>query len=125
MAKAITYGDDTLTPNPNTSTPTLPSVPQKFATTDVGQPILDFIPAKSTLTITKDIAIKWGPNEVLPTHQISADLDSERQLVIDDFQATGNTKGGYAIQSLPVDYKGQNGEGDKYFTDGKIAVIQL
>src|SRR5262249_52749188 len=47
---------------------------QTFASSDVGQPILDFIPVKSKLTITKDITIKDLNVQVNASHTYDGDL---------------------------------------------------
>ena len=38
---------------------------------------------------TRDVRVELAKTDHLPTHQISPDADSERNLVIDDLQATG------------------------------------
>src|SRR5262249_51914327 len=54
--------------------PATPQTTQKFASTDVGQPILDFIPVKSTLIIAKDITIKDLSVQVNVAHSYVGDL---------------------------------------------------
>jgi subtilisin family serine protease/subtilisin-like proprotein convertase family protein len=55
-------------------TSTIFSSDQTFASTDVGQPILDFIPVKSTIKITKDITIKDLNVQVNASHTYVGDL---------------------------------------------------
>lgn len=77
------------------------------------------------IAATKDVALRMGPSDRLPTHQISPDLDAERQLVVDDFSATGHVALRHALQVLPRGYKGTNGPGDEYYTDGRVEVLEL
>lgn len=77
------------------------------------------------IAATKDVAIKFGPEDKLPTHQISPDIDAEREMVVKDFQRTGLVAMRYALQSLPPDYRGKNGGDDEYFTDGQVVVLEL
>lgn len=74
---------------------------------------------------TKDVAIKWGPSDRLPTHQVAPDIDSERELVVNDFLRSGHVALRYQIQSLTSPFHGVNGTDDQYFTDGKVEVLEL
>ena len=74
---------------------------------------------------TKDVAIKLGPGAVLPTHQISPFIDDERQLVVDDFLKAGHVAMRYQLQSLEPNFRGVNGGGDEFITDGKVEVLEL
>jgi hypothetical protein len=74
---------------------------------------------------TKDVAVKWNYKELAPTHQISPDIDAERQVVVDDFLKSGQIKLRYQLQSLPENYKGTNGGGDEFYTDGRVEVLEL
>lgn len=77
------------------------------------------------IAATKDVAIKFGPGDKLPTHQISPDIDAEREMVVQDFTRTGLVAMRYHLQSLPPNYRGKNGGDDEYFTDGKVEVLEL
>jgi hypothetical protein len=77
------------------------------------------------IAATKDVAVKWNYKELAPTHQISPDIDAERQVVVDDFLNAGQVKLRYQLQSLPENYKGVNGGGDEFYTDGKVEVLEL
>lgn len=77
------------------------------------------------IAATKDVAVKWNYKELAPTHQISPDIDAERQVVVDDFRESGQIKARYQVQSLPQGYKGINGGGDEFFTDGRVEVLEL
>jgi hypothetical protein len=77
------------------------------------------------IAATKDVAVKWNYKELKPTHQISPNIDGERQMVADEFIKAGQVKLRYQLQSLPVDFKGANGGGDEFYTDGKVEVLEL
>lgn len=77
------------------------------------------------IAATKDVAIRMGIGDKMPTHQISPDIDAERQLVVDDFLASGQVALRYQVRSLPAGYKGKNGPGDEYYTDGLVEVLEL
>lgn len=74
---------------------------------------------------TEDIAVKLGPGAKLPTHQISPFIDDERQLVVDDFLKSGHVAMRYQLQSLEPNFRGVNGGGDPFATDGKVEVLEL
>lgn len=74
---------------------------------------------------TEDVAIKLAPGELLPTHQISPFIDNERQLVVDDFLKSGHVAMRYQLQSLEPGFRGVNGGGDEFQTDGKAEVLEL
>lgn len=74
---------------------------------------------------TEDIAIKMGPGDRLPTHQISPFIDDERQYVVDDFLKSGHVAMRYQLQALEPNFRGVNGGGDPFTTDGKVEVLEL
>ena len=74
---------------------------------------------------TEDVAIKLGPGAKLPTHQISPFIDDERQKVVDDFLKTGHVAMRYQLQALEPGFRGVNGGGDHFTTDGKVEVLEL
>ena len=69
---------------------------------------------------TKDIAVYW--NRTRPTHRIDPD---ERALVVEDWLATGLVARKSAYVSTAPGYRGINGEGDPFVTDGKVIVLEL
>jgi hypothetical protein len=77
------------------------------------------------IAATKDVAVKWNYKSMLPTHQISPDIDAERQLVVNDFLKSGQVKLRYQLQSLAPEFKGSNGGGDEFYSDGKVEVLEL
>ena len=72
---------------------------------------------------TKDVGVYW--NKTHTTHRIDPDIDEERQLVADDWVATGAVARMSAYMSTEPGYKGLNGEGDPYVTDGRVFVLEL
>jgi hypothetical protein len=74
---------------------------------------------------SKDVSIKRQPGSPLPTHRIDPDLDAERKLVVDDLAARGPLARRYQLRTLPENFKGQNGGGDVFFTDGRVEVLEL
>ena len=56
------------------------------------------------------------------THQISADIDKERNKVVTDAHQSGVLTGFYWIDQFHPERQGYNGGGDPYFTDGRLAV---
>lgn len=74
---------------------------------------------------SRDVAIKLVPGKLETTHQISPDLDAERQLVVDDFLKSGHVTARYQLQALSPDFHGMNGDMDEYFTDGQVEVLEL
>jgi hypothetical protein len=59
------------------------------------------------------------------THHVDADLDAERDLVIDDLGAAGLLSSTSLMDGIGPTDDGRNGGGDRYFTDGKILVGTL
>lgn len=56
------------------------------------------------------------------THHISADVDAERDKVIEDLQTAGMIERTYWIDRFQEKLTGHNGGGDPYHTDGRLAV---
>ena len=57
------------------------------------------------------------------THRISADLDKERDLLVEDLVRAGMSKAIYQVTGVGPTLNGRNGGGDRYFTDGEIKVV--
>lgn len=76
------------------------------------------------ISATKDTGVKWVNGHV--THRIHPDLDSERQLVVQDLQKTGWVGQQEMVPLHPAGFSGQNGERDPYFSrDGLCALMVL
>jgi len=70
-------------------------------------------------TASLDTGIKW-----FITHQISPDIDTERELILTDLTNTGLIKNVEKIKLVdPI--LGQNFSGDQFFTDGQAYIINL
>ncbi len=56
------------------------------------------------------------------THHISAAIDPERDKIIDDIRAAGDLSEVYWIDDFQEPSQGKNGGGDRWHTDGRLAV---
>ncbi len=59
------------------------------------------------------------------THHIDADIDAERDLIIQDLVAAGRVSATYQVAGVGPTLIAHNGGGDPYFTDGEIVVARL
>jgi len=69
-------------------------------------------------TASFDKNIKWGGI----THAIAPDIDTERDLVLSDFQ-NANTLEYHKVTQFVTPGLGKNLSGDQFFTDGKIYIL--
>jgi hypothetical protein len=56
------------------------------------------------------------------THHIAADVDVERDRVIDDLRRTGQIRTVFQVTGVGATFLGRNGGGDPYHTDGELDV---
>ena len=56
------------------------------------------------------------------THHIDANIDAERDKILDDVRRTGDLSEAYWIDRFQEKLQGKNGGGDRYHTDGRLAV---
>jgi hypothetical protein len=56
------------------------------------------------------------------THHIAADVDKERDHLFDNLKQTGELSEQYYVDDFHPRREGRNGGGDRWFTDGKLAV---
>jgi hypothetical protein len=56
------------------------------------------------------------------THHISADIDAERDTLMHDLEAAGWVTERFFVTGVGPTLDGHNGGGDRYYTDGEIAV---
>ncbi len=71
-----------------------------------------------------DVSIKAeGIFRFPPTHAIDADIDAERDLLVDDLVKTGAKLRGYV--QMQNSFAGANAFGDEYKTDGRAAVVEI
>jgi undecaprenyl-diphosphatase len=68
--------------------------------------------------ISLDEGMKWGGL----THQISPDIDTERELLFTDLQNSGMLKS-FKKEQLVKPTLGENFSGDQFFTDGKTYIL--
>lgn len=56
------------------------------------------------------------------THHISADVDAERDRLIENLQSSGSLAESYAIDDFHEPPEGRNGGGDPWHTDGRLRI---
>jgi len=56
------------------------------------------------------------------THHIAPDIDVERETLVHDLEAAGRLTALYFVTGVGPTLRGRNGGGDRYFTDGELAV---
>ncbi len=59
------------------------------------------------------------------THHIAADIDAERDTLVRDLEVGEQLKTLYYVTGIGPTVDGHNGGGDRYFTDGELAVAVL
>jgi hypothetical protein len=59
------------------------------------------------------------------THHIAPDIDAERDLLSSDLAKAGMVQSAYSVTGVGPTLLAFNGGGDRYFTDGEIAVSRL
>jgi hypothetical protein len=59
------------------------------------------------------------------THHIAPDIDAERETLVHDLEAVGQVKTLFYVTGIGPTVNGHNGGGDRYFTDGELAVAVL
>jgi hypothetical protein len=59
------------------------------------------------------------------THHIGPDVDSVRDLLVDDLKAAGMVRDVYQVTGVGPTLFGRNGGGDPYYTDGEIWFARL
>jgi hypothetical protein len=71
-----------------------------------------------------DRGFELAPSTGLPTHQIAADIDTERAYVVTSLERTGRVRNAVTLQLVPRE-SGHNFDGDPFFTDGKAVILSL
>jgi hypothetical protein len=56
------------------------------------------------------------------THHIAADVDAERDHLLEDLKRTGSLAKTYFVDGFHEDREGRNGGGDRWYTDGRLAI---
>ena len=59
------------------------------------------------------------------THHIAADVDTERDALVGDLERAGRLTRIFQVTGVGPTVNGRNGGGDRYFTDGELAVAVL
>ena len=59
------------------------------------------------------------------THHIDADIDAERDLLIDDLTNTHAVTTLYQVSGVGPTINARNGGGDTYYTDGEIQIAVI
>jgi len=73
---------------------------------------------------TRDHGVELGRTARI-THQIAPDIDSERDMLVDDLAAAGQVARIFAVTGIGPTLDGRNGGGDRYYTDGELYVAVL
>lgn len=71
---------------------------------------------------TYDDAVKVDLHTFQPTHRVAADVDAERNKLLDDLRRTGQLAQVHWMYRFHTVLKGTNGGGDPWRTDGHLAV---
>jgi len=74
---------------------------------------------------TKDVKVELKKTSHMPTHEISPDVDNERDLVVSELAQTGFVVDDTHVAGFGHETHGHNGGGDSYDTDGQVAVLTL
>ena len=74
---------------------------------------------------SRDRRVELSHRTAQITHQIAPDIDTERDLLIDDLDAAGWLARIFAVTGIGPTLNGRNGGGDRYFTDGELYVGML
>jgi len=59
------------------------------------------------------------------THHIAANIDAERDALVDDLKAAKVVEAIYEVTGIGPTLLGRNGEGDPYYTDGEVKISRL
>jgi len=71
---------------------------------------------------TFDTKVGLSHTAVQITHHIAADVDAEREKLVDDVKQTEYLLEVYAVDGFHRKLEGKNGGGDKWHTDGRLSV---
>ena len=74
---------------------------------------------------TLDTGVELSRDTGQVTHRISPDIDAERATLIGDLRAVKVAEATYEVSGIGPTLGGRNGGGDRYFTDGEIAIARL
>ena len=71
---------------------------------------------------TFDRSVGFSRTTLQVTHHIDADVDAERDHLLDNWRLTGGVREVLWTDDFQTKLEGKNGGGDRYFTDGRLAV---
>ena len=71
---------------------------------------------------TFDTKVGFSHKTGLPTHHIDANIDGDRDKLLEDLTAAGWLLSTEGIEGFQPKHDGRNGGGDPYHTDGKLSV---
>jgi hypothetical protein len=71
---------------------------------------------------TFDTKVGFSHKTGLPTHHIDANIDTDRDKLLEDLTAAGWLSSTEGIEGFQTKRDGRNGGGDPYHTDGKLSV---
>ena len=74
-------------------------------------------------TFDRSVGVSHFTGQV--THHIGPDIDAERDLLAVDLVGAGLVETSYLVSGIGPTLFARNGGGDRYFTDGEIAVLRL
>lgn len=74
-------------------------------------------------TASTDDRVEWNVRTLFPTHHINPAIDVERDLIADQFAATGFLVRSSLFRVAPPTL-GSNAAGDPFFTDGNAAILR-
>ncbi len=74
-------------------------------------------------TFDRSVGVSHFTGQV--THHIGPDIDAERDLLSVDLAGAGVVEASYLVSGVGPTLFARNGGGDRYFTDGEIAVSRL
>ena len=74
---------------------------------------------------TLDLSVGFSKYTGQVTHHIASDIDTERQVLIDDLTAASIVSTIYTVSGVGPTINGRNGEGDRYYTDGELEIVVI
>ncbi len=74
---------------------------------------------------TRDISLRLAPRTHLPTHRIAPEVDMERDTLVKEIVGTGWVIQQEVVPGFGSPTERDNGLGDRYITDGQVAVLVL
>ncbi len=69
---------------------------------------------------TFDTKVGFSHTTGMPTHHINANIDAERDKMMNDLTAAGRLSATEGVEGFQPKHDGRNGGGDPYRTDAKL-----